>query len=848
MPTGMATLAEASDRSEKNGSCRPFQKSLDVTVTFTLSGKNVDEPSHSTRTSSWNQSSTVRGTLFSKYADGVYNIEYPGSKANGSGALTQKWKEVYKKTDVTGEGGSQGGSYDPRSMLRVVVEDDDGTCRFMVSAAPRFTGVQRTEKYTDQPAKNSTGGDGFGSFQVNGELDSTWSGSARASGTIPTSTTTLTIGKDELNGPGGSEVTAEVIIGEKTLPPSAELVVEHLDVPSLKDWVEVPKSGTFEGNVVRLTARVDNPSEESTAVISIRETTQDQTIAAPIRVAVAPGENEYQWELDTEGFTWDDRGERAKALDLRLVVDIYGHNLADEQTLPVKPRPVALVHGWNSNAGAWRGYADTLRSKDADWEIHAVGDGAFEGEMETGSIANPFDRGLGLVDNAKQLDTYIESMRDELDAQRVDLVSHSMGGLMSRYYVAAVMPIPNGMPVATRLLMLGTPNLGSPCASIIPHRSAFDLDPDVVKQFNEVVRGTNGVRFAILAGDAWPTTCHVPGEGDMVVPVTSAFGLPYVTDQQRTSTDHVAMTRSASDAKSFVLPRLTRPAAAPAKHAKPLTSRSPRVDVDPNAPSLVLAAGVVEVAGGKMVDIPISVDKLDEIGAVISAQEGTSVELLRSPEATAPARETASAAAASATTSSDQFLASTEPIAMPEAGSWTLRLSAAGSATTPVAYAVVGRGASAPSITVKPGADELIVTADRPGATVDASLLGPKGQTTELAVTMDQSNARVALPANSGGSTVVVSANAAGWKRVVHYAVVDPAAFKVPDREKQTRRLLVTPPTAVAAGKPTKQDAAQPSDQAPGKGGFPIVGVSVAAVIFIGAIGLVIRRRSSSAA
>ncbi len=53
----------------------------------------------------------------------------------------------------------------------------------------------------------------------------------------------------------------------------------------------------------------------------------------------------------------------------------------------------------------------------------------------------------------------------------MDLVAHSLGGLISRYYVQNLMPMVRSpmmpeVPVANQLFMAGTPNGGTPCGRI----------------------------------------------------------------------------------------------------------------------------------------------------------------------------------------------------------------------------------------------------------------------------------------------------------------------------------------------------------------------------------------------
>lgn len=869
---------------QADAGCGALPDTLDVTLTFTVSGERVDEPSHSTFTVEWNQTVSVRGTLAAQHDDGVYDVSHPGSNVQASGTLAHNWREVYKKTDITGEGGANGGTLDPASLFRVLVDDDvDGACRFTAQYQPIFTGVQKTHQYSGQPAQDGVISEGFGSFTVHGELDGEWRGTASASADIVESSTVM-VGDDELSGPQGATVSVELTIGELSPTPTAELLVEHLDVPSTEAWVEVPIEGTFEGNVVRLSALVGNPSDAATARVEIRDEAADRTIAGPIDVVAEPGDNEYQWELDTEGLAWD-AGQPAEDLDLRLVVELYGTTAEDRTTLAVRPRPVVLVHGWNSDASGWSGYADLLQQAEKDWEVHAVGDGRFDGRMQTGSIANPFDRGLGLVPNAGELSTYVEDLRGELDAQRVDLVAHSMGGLISRYYVAALMEIPNGIPAATRLVMLGTPNLGSPCASIIPHRSAFDLDPEVIAQFNAVVRATNGVRYSILAGDSWPTTCHAPGEGDMVVQVTSAFGLPYVTDRQRTDTDHVSMTGSAGDARAFVLPRLT----APVEGARGLRAGSTsvealgqdeEVDREPGPDSeatdagrapVVLTADTAEVSSAAPVDLPVLVDDLDQVAASIGAQEDVTVELL--PPGGEPLDE-----GLGATTGDDRPIASTDPVADPTPGTWTLRLSSERRSPVTVAYAVVGSTTAGPSLDVEVDGDDVVVSIDGDGASVDSSASvavvlvvdragGDEADDDEadddekrvLEATVDEGRIMATLPDDLDGASLVVRVETEDWQRLIRRSLVADDAFAftelvIPDREP-----LVTPPEAVdpsavprpgdAADTPTDTgvDAAAGGSGDEGGAALPVALLVIVAVAAVGGGAVVVARRNKGA-
>ncbi len=73
------------------------------------------------------------------------------------------------------------------------------------------------------------------------------------------------------------------------------------------------------------------------------------------------------------------------------------------------------------------------------------------------------DYGLGDIrDNSQRLANTIAAVRARTGAAKVDLVSHSMGGLVSRYYIKNL----SGASKVDSLVMLGSPNYGTAIANI----------------------------------------------------------------------------------------------------------------------------------------------------------------------------------------------------------------------------------------------------------------------------------------------------------------------------------------------------------------------------------------------
>ena len=222
----------------------------------------------------------------------------------------------------------------------------------------------------------------------------------------------------------------------------------------------------------------------------------------------------------------DDAGEPVEILDVAEV--------------SVSAAPIILVHGFVSNAFTW---ATWLRPDGylAPFELdgHAVGDGFGGTEaMRTGDSTKPREAGNTIAQNAEILSDYVGAVRRASGAERVDIVAHSMGGLISRHYIDHLMPVEASRGVAARpavrrLVMVGTPNGGTSCA--IPLAASgmlapmsYELTPDYVRGWvNRWSDDPKGVPFTVLAGDPVSDFAAMVCTGlptDSVVAVESALG------------------------------------------------------------------------------------------------------------------------------------------------------------------------------------------------------------------------------------------------------------------------------------------------------------------------------------
>ena len=99
------------------------------------------------------------------------------------------------------------------------------------------------------------------------------------------------------------------------------------------------------------------------------------------------------------------------------------------------------------------------------------------------------------------------------------MTAHSTGGLAARAYINGLMPAQfDRRPTVSHLVMIGTPNKGTPCVvgfgglfGRILNKNAdayTELEPGNMKKFNMMVKNKNGVKFTTIAGTYYNKTCQ----------------------------------------------------------------------------------------------------------------------------------------------------------------------------------------------------------------------------------------------------------------------------------------------------------------------------------------------------
>ena len=418
-------------------------------------------------------------------------------------------------------------------------------------------------------------GPGFGLLSLQGLLER----AAPASTTPPPGDGdgTALIGPGEGAEPIGRARQAD-LRGAQDLPEGAGLLRLRL---TAIDHAGEPASQTVDGNPLSLTVTVANEAgSDFDGTVSLRLPPTENERQADCRVTVAAGETGgCEVSTATDGWAWQEGGRAAsRTIDATLIGRLGGRPAREQASLSisVEPRPVILVHGFISDAGTWSDWTGAGGFlAQAGIEGFAVGDGQFGVEaMDTGSSADPRRGGNTIDQNARILARYVEAVRAARGAARVDVVAHSMGGLIVRRYVADGMPFLEGggdeeVPVVAQMHLIGTPNGGSHCAVPLAAMGALlpmsaELTPGYVREvFNPSTRSTRGVPLFVWAGDPvrdYAALICTPLPTDAFVSVGSVAGalpdtVPFVL--ARIGQRHLAQTK-APDVFAGILPQLAR--------------------------------------------------------------------------------------------------------------------------------------------------------------------------------------------------------------------------------------------------------------------------------------------------
>ncbi len=445
-----------------------------------------------------------------------------------------------------------------------------------------------------------------------------------------------------------------------------DLKFEHPKFPNFNDWQAIiEQTGTIDGNLVKIKATVLNASGETKfADVRFKETYKGDKWDgarpdAPLNDNVASvrldagEEREVEMIWDSSGYSWFDDGRPRLVQRIKAELEENGKK-TDEMTknLKVAPKPVVLVHGlWSNWQQAWETWQNILTTSHSyDWKAFAVGEKPEHGRMHTGEYFMSNLRTESIFANANQLGRYIKFAQEDRNAWHVDIVAHSMGGLIARQYIHQFMPTdsPDGRPQVSHLLMLGTPNQGSPCADVMDlvysatgttPEAIRQLKPSVVEDFNRRITNRKGVKFSALAGDPLPVMCKSLTWNDGVVSVPSAVW--NIADNATSKNMHDKLTGTV-DFTNFVKPRLAigpkgdhnpevrAPGAALAQRNGEVSFlKASFADVSREIPTGVLDhSKIAKIAPKSTVEIEIPVEAAPDLGITFMADPRVSATLV----------------------------------------------------------------------------------------------------------------------------------------------------------------------------------------------------------------------------
>ena len=357
------------------------------------------------------------------------------------------------------------------------------------------------------------------------------------------------------------------------------LTFEDMKFPTWNDWREISEqAGTIDGNLVKVTATVLNESaERKTGELVFKETYRGDKWDgakpdAPLQdrklsVSLDPGEaKDVELLWDTSGYAWYDDGRPRYVQRIRAELSEKSKRVDDmTKNLKVAPKPLVLVHGiWShwKTFETWQNILTTSHSY--DWKAFPVGEVTNKGIINTGRDVFSSEQTNTTAQNAEVLDRYIRYAQEDRNAWHVDVVAHSVGGVIARHYVSRLMPAPyqDGRPQVAHLVMLGTPNMGTPCADVMD--LAFRItgkSPNVIRElrqdsmaaFNQQNADRRGVKFSSLAGNPIPTMCYSIVPNDGFVPVPAAHWT--IEDHAESTSIHTDLV-STKDFSAFVKPHV----------------------------------------------------------------------------------------------------------------------------------------------------------------------------------------------------------------------------------------------------------------------------------------------------
>lgn len=179
---------------------------------------------------------------------------------------------------------------------------------------------------------------------------------------------------------------------------------------------------------------------------------------------------------------------------ITITARLVGTSTESSLTLKLVRTPVVFVHGYKASPSIFSNFRDYLETS---------------GFLTAGL---DYNSGKGVASGAVQLEDFLDRLTGEyakkgIQAYNFDIIAHSMGGLVSRYYTCS--PDYSTKNNINKIVFVSVPQKGSPFASLglkyYKDRGIYDLMPDselFTKTFPSMINGglNNTVRSASILG------------------------------------------------------------------------------------------------------------------------------------------------------------------------------------------------------------------------------------------------------------------------------------------------------------------------------------------------------------
>lgn len=120
--------------------------------------------------------------------------------------------------------------------------------------------------------------------------------------------------------------------------------------------------------------------------------------------------------------------------------------------------PILFVHGWSESGSIWN--TDISRFQADGWTAAELNNWTYNTSQSNATTA-------------AQLSTLVNSILSSTGASKVDLITHSMGALSTRYYIKHL----GGDAKVDDWVSLGGPNHGTSTANLCPSQACIEMRP-----------------------------------------------------------------------------------------------------------------------------------------------------------------------------------------------------------------------------------------------------------------------------------------------------------------------------------------------------------------------------------